>query len=182
MCPAFAGQSLESRLAAQRSVIRTQEPMHEISVIVARRDDAKAICETLGWAQALQGSGGWWIVPISRQFVANAVGGKLSLPDLEDPAEAALLGDAIAPLLKRLGQMALQGGIALAFTQYYGGGGAQAAAVLSRGGVLSGPWVKENAINDALVEVGVQSDGGRDPFDSVGLGQWRSMDDFASAG
>ncbi len=77
MCPAFAGQSLESRLAAQRSVIRTQEPMHEISVIVARRDDAKAICETLGWAQALQGSGGWWIVPISRQFVANAVGGKL---------------------------------------------------------------------------------------------------------
>ena len=155
---------------------------HELSVIVARRDDAKAICDALGCAPGLQGSGEWWIVPISAQFVSNAVGGKLLLPDLEDPVEAALLCDVITPLLNRLRQMPLQGGIALAFTQYFGGWGAQAAAVLSPGGVLSGPWVKENAINDALVEVGVQSEGGRDPFASVGLGQWRSMDDFAGAG
>lgn len=68
-------------------------------------------------------------------------------------------------------------------TSYFGGRGSQAAAVLGNGGMLlrsARPVVAhvptpEGPINAALRAIGVQATGGRDEFDTVGLGRFRSM-------
>lgn len=156
--------------------------MHEISVIVASDADSTAICASFGGAQRVRARGPWWIVPLSSGVARHVCGAGLSLPDLEDPAEAARLSDAIAPFTEALSQLPLRGAVALAFTQYSGGLGAQAAAVVRDGALVFGPAVEEDAINRALAHLGVEPESGQDLFDSVGLGQWRSMDALADAG
>jgi hypothetical protein len=152
--------------------------MHEISVIVASDADSSAICASFGCARRVRARGPWWIVPLSSGVAKQVLGAELSLPDLEDPAEAARLTGAIVPFTQALSLMPLQGAVALVFTQYSGGVGAQAAAVVREGALVFGPAVAIDAINTALAHLGVQPESGQDLFDSVGLGQWRSMDAF----
>jgi hypothetical protein len=156
--------------------------MHEISAIVASDNDSATICASIGGAQRVRARGSWWIVPLSSDVANRVFGAGLSLPDLEDPVEATQLTNAIAPLTEALSRLPLRGAVALVFTQYSGGTGAQAAAVVREGALVFGPTVQKDAIDEALAHLGVQPEPGQDLFDSVGLGQWRSMDDLAGAG
>ena len=148
--------------------------MHEISVIVASEADSGAICRAYPGADRIQAEGAWWIVPIQPPLVSS----ELRMPDLEESAEANGLSTVLAPLIASLARIPLQRPIALAFTQYFGGAGAQAAAVLESTKLVFGPLVSEDAINEALARVGVRASLGRDAFDTVGLSRWRSMDAF----
>jgi len=146
--------------------------MHELSVVIASEIDSALILKAHAGACRVRGRGGWWLIPAQALLPTEA----LDVPDLEDPAAAAKLPEALASLLESLATLPLHAPIALAFTRYFGGTGAQAAAVLDRGKLLLAPVVGSNAINEALALAGVQSLGGQDLFDSVGLSQWRSMD------
>jgi hypothetical protein len=156
--------------------------MHEISAIVASDSDSATICASFGGARRVRARGSWWVVPLSRDVANHVFGAGLSLPDLEDPAEATRLTNAVAPLTEALSRLPLRGAVALVFTQYSGGTGAQAAAVVREGALVLGPTVQEDAINEALAHLGVRPEPGKDLFDSVGLGQWRSMDALAGGG
>jgi hypothetical protein len=64
-------------------------------------------------------------------------------------------------------------------TEYFGGQGEQAAAVYRGGEVLMAPAVAETGpINVALRHLGVHAVQGKDEFDTVGLGSFRSFDDL----
>jgi hypothetical protein len=67
-------------------------------------------------------------------------------------------------------------------TEYHGGNGGQGAVLFRRGEVAFGPvWVEENIgpINEALSRMGVtQKREKLDAFDIVGLGEFRSNEDF----
>lgn len=152
--------------------------MHEIQAVIATERDAVAICRAWPGASRIKGESGWWLVPLHQAMVGRLTGRELVFPDLEDPLEAVRLPEAVAPLIEALRRVPLTDPVAVVLTQYWGGEGAQAAVVLSRGRVTLGPSVAQGVINQALLELGVQPQAGRDPFDTVGLGRWRSMDDF----
>ena len=66
---------------------------------------------------------------------------------------------------------------ALIKTDYFGGVGDQAACVYEGDRVLMPARTERfGPINEALLMLGVEPRGGRDPFDVVGLGQYRWFD------
>src|SRR5206468_6393509 len=93
---------------------------------------------------------GWWVVPLGPGVAIDLLGDELIIPDLEHPNQTAELPRVLAPLTETLCRLPLQGAIALPFTQYFGGTGDQAAAVVKEHSVVFGPAVHEGAINAAL--------------------------------
>jgi hypothetical protein len=65
-------------------------------------------------------------------------------------------------------------------TDYFGGRGQQGAAAWSPAGTL--PWqiAEGGVINAALHFIGVETGGFRDAFDAVGLGRYRSNEDWVT--
>ncbi len=60
--------------------------------------------------------------------------------------------------------------------EFFGGAGAQAHALFSKGRAIGHPVVSECAINDALRYLGVAKGEAHDEFDAIGLGQHRDTD------
>lgn len=89
-----------------------------------------------------------------------------------------------------------RGPLAFVEAEYFGGTGAQSAAVFEAGSMVLGPlrsettWdgsvfaappAHERAINVALRRLGVAASAGLDEFDTVGLGRHRSNDGFRTS-
>jgi hypothetical protein len=150
----------------------SERRMHEISVVIASEPDAAVIAEALGGVRPVQAASPWWLVPIKGIVV----------PDLQGAAPAPRLHEVLLPLIATIRSLSLGGPVALAFTQYSGGGGSQAAAVIDEAHLVYGPYAFEGAINDALAWLGVEAGEGEDEFEALGLDRWRSMDALAQAG
>lgn len=66
-------------------------------------------------------------------------------------------------------------------TDYFGGAGDQSAAVWDKGQKVYRRKAT-GAINEALRQIGVKEAGGMDRFDTVGLGKYRTNEDWAEHG
>jgi hypothetical protein len=83
-----------------------------------------------------------------------------------------------------LSSVTLDGALTYVETNYFGGAGSQAAAVFSggemvfRGATSIGRESirRDDPINVALRKVGIEATDGRDEFDTLGLGRFRSME------
>jgi hypothetical protein len=75
-----------------------------------------------------------------------------------------------------LHSLSIAGRVAYIETEYFGGTGAQAAAVWESGNLIFGPEQSEmiGPVDRALALLGVKSAGGRDEFDVAGLRKHRS--------
>ncbi|MFL6634900.1 MAG: hypothetical protein ACJ8HJ_21560 [Massilia sp.] len=93
------------------------------------------------------------------------------LPLTDDGSEE--LPAALLQLHSRLGS---QRPVAYIEAELFGGSGAQAHVLISQDGTDAGVNVSDDAINDALVWLGVQPCDGKDRFDTVGLGKHRETD------
>ena len=108
-------------------------------------------------------------------------------------SEFELLSSSIAQVIS---QSSFDSWIVYFETEYFGGTGQQSSAVWENGQLVYGPasssssWDAKNAnhvvdngwpINEALHRVGVWTDGKSDEFEMLGLGQYRSTDDFHAA-
>lgn len=60
-------------------------------------------------------------------------------------------------------------------TDYFGGYGSQAAVLLENGKITAGPISGIGTINQLLHKIGIQRWKGKDEFDSLGLGHYRSI-------
>ena len=96
------------------------------------------------------------------------------------------LGERVESLLAELSRISP---VAYVYTEYFGGVGEQSALAYVAGNLAthhggSGlvlPWsASAGPINSALAAIGVVRDRGQDEFDSLRLGQHRSMDDLES--
>ncbi|MGH6614725.1 hypothetical protein [Sphingomonas sp.] len=90
------------------------------------------------------------------------------------------LDAAFFPMVQSL---SVDGRIAYVQTEYFGGGGGQAALVADQGEILFGPTHDKTSgpINDALRLLGVQGGDDIDPFQAIGLASHRSNDGWRKA-
>jgi hypothetical protein len=65
-------------------------------------------------------------------------------------------------------------------TEYFGGEGYERSAVFRDGNLVLGPLDGAGAINQALRALGVVSRPGQEPFDALGLGRHRSLEEWLS--
>lgn len=87
-------------------------------------------------------------------------------------------GELPQALAELCGQLSQRGVIAYIEAEIFGGLGAQAHAIFSRGAALGPAVVSPHAINDALRALGISAFGAFDEFDAVGLGQHRHTDEW----
>jgi hypothetical protein len=79
-----------------------------------------------------------------------------------------------------LEQLSVTGRVAYIETEYFGGVGAQAAAVWDGGKIIFGPRQADiGPINDALRVLGITRTQTQDEFDVAGLGRHRQTEDWA---
>lgn len=85
------------------------------------------------------------------------------------PAELDLLGRAASA----------KGLVAYVEAEFFGGAGTQASVLWQHGNRVAGPVVCAQAINQALVALGVKRDAASDEFDALNLARHRATDDWS---
>lgn len=152
---------------------------HSVRLIIGREGGVAAFLQAWPGSRAVDLVGGWQAIPVD-EVLYDAVAA--AHPD-------AVRSDALdfcpAGLDAALAA-ATAGGGALAYveTEYFGGTGGQSAMAYVDGRVKMEPARAEWAgpINQALRRIGVVPEGGNDAFDTIGLGQRRTMADYEPEG
>jgi hypothetical protein len=96
-----------------------------------------------------------------------------AVPDLEAADVGSALRRFLAPLIAKVRSINASDDFCMIFTQYWGGAGTQAAVSVTHSGMLSSLTLGDDAINDALHQMGVESTAVEDAFKRVGLHTWR---------
>jgi hypothetical protein len=81
-------------------------------------------------------------------------------------------------LVPHLRELSRRGRVAYVEAEYHGGDGEQRSIVWDGGGARSEAEEGSFAINSALISLGVTRTDDADPFDALGLGRHRSVDDW----
>ena len=81
-------------------------------------------------------------------------------------------------LLKLCEDLSKRETIAYVEAEIFGGAGTQAYIIFSKGKQIGLPVVSDDAINQALRLLGVSKAGAVDEFEAVGLGRYRSTDEW----
>ncbi len=143
---------------------------HHIRGVVAMLPDAPVITASLDVSTVVPLGGGCVFVPLTdHAFDAlhDVPGDALAGFEWLTPKVESALSRAHAVL-----------SFAWVETEYFGGVGTQAAALYHRGRREWAAAAPGDVINRALEALGVRPDPGLDAFDTVGLGRFRSMDQF----
>ena len=152
---------------------------HSVRLIIGREGGVAAFLQAWPGSRAVDLACGWQAIPVDEAFY-DAVAA--AHPD-------AVRSDALdfcpAGLDAALAA-ATAGGGALAYveTEYFGGTGGQSAMAYVDGHAKMEPARAEWAgpINQALRRIGVVPEGEKDAFDTIGLGERRTMDDYEPGG
>ncbi len=145
---------------------------HHIQAIVARAPVDEAVADDLGLSVLRQA--GFVVIPLDADH-ADAAAEKLGVAH-EAYSDTMIFDRAITlEFARRLGISEF----AIVETEYFGGVGAQWATVYRDGQRMMPPT--EGGINQALEMIGVVPADGNDAFDTIGLGKYRSFEQFFSA-
>lgn len=149
---------------------------HVIATFVAKRHAAAALSRALADAPVYKlNHAELLIVPVSDDAFDAVVIAK---------GESAPAGTEFWRLTEALMDIAAEvsanfGPVAYVETDYFGGAGVQSAAAWIQGKLAMPPTTHPaGPINAALHTIGLERAGGLDEFDTLGLGQVRSMDAF----
>lgn len=152
---------------------------HSVQLIIGKGLGVQAFLRDWPMARVVELRGGWQAIPVSDDL----------LGEIEGRAAGAQRSDAldVAPAgLEQAMAAATREGGALAYveTDYFGGTGGQSAMVFANGRETMKPERSRGAgaINEALRGIGVLREAGKDEFDTVGLGERRSMADYEPEG
>lgn len=148
---------------------------HNIEAIIIADDADFSILSSVKDVHRMPLSQGLILIPVTDELSDGQSEGE---PDgSENPYEQFWkFSKGIQKLIERLSKGRP---VAYVETEYFGGTGAQVAAVWKDGSLEFGPEQAEiGPINAALRLLGVHTEKGRDEFDSVGLGRFRSNEDW----
>lgn len=149
---------------------------HNIAAIIAGADIAAAFAVAADAPPPTELLSSLVIVPLSdRQF--DRISG------LEPGAYVAGFAYLSASLTEALAAASSEGPVVYIETEYFGGTGSQAAAVFVDGEMVLAEHQadtrdthrRDGPINKALRLLGVSASGGRDEFDTLGLGRFRDV-------
>jgi hypothetical protein len=157
---------------------------HSLRAIIGRPTACAALAAQFGAVQRVALRQGFEMVPL----VGSLFDRLAFSTDASNPEAAAGGWSSLGVQAEdRLAELSRIAPIAHVCTEYFGGVGEQAAVgfvdgrVATRSGgvgrVLA--WSSSiGPINDALAAIGVARERGKDEFDSLGLGEYRSMDEW----
>lgn len=152
---------------------------HEVRLIIGRGESVGAFLREWPGSRSVELSGGWQAIPVDDKLYDAVVS---RYPD----AVRADALDFVPAGLDAALAVATAEGCALAYveTEYFGGTGGQSAMAYVDGAVKMEPARAEWAgpINQALRRIGVVPEGEKDAFDTIGLGERRTMADYEPEG
>lgn len=151
---------------------------HSVQLIIGKGLAVQAFLRDWPMARAVELRGGWQAIPVSDDLLGEIEGQAAGAQRSEEL-------DMVPAGLERAMAAATREGGALAYveTEYFGGTGGQSAMVYASGRETMAPQrSRGGAINEALRGIGVVKEAGKDEFDTVGLGERRSMDDYEPEG
>jgi hypothetical protein len=152
---------------------------HSVRLIIGREGGIAAFLGAWSGSRAVELAGGWQAIPVDDALY-DAVAATHP-----DAVRADALDFAPAGLDAALAAATAEGG-ALAYveTEYFGGTGGQSAMAYVDGRAKMEPARAQWAgpINQALRRIGVVPEGENDAFDTIGLGERRTMADYEPEG
>ena len=154
--------------------------MHVIQVLIGMNEVMEIFEDRWTTTKSFPLTSDMAIVPVNESLVVEMIGRGIEWPDLEEIAFEEDLTKILEPILCSLRKSSLPGQVAFLMTQYFGGVGAQVAALVDPKGALDKVFLGPESINTALSELGVCRDmaTGLDEFATIGLGRWRSNNDI----
>ncbi len=153
--------------------------MHSVHLIIGKGVAAAAFLQRGPTASAVDLREGWQAIPVDDTLYAAI---EALNPDVVRPSGLDVsplgLSEALAAV------RAKGGGVAYVLTEYFGGMGAQAAITFIDGREVVSPQSAKGAgpIDQALRRIGVVRTEAGDEFDTIGLGQRRTMADYEPEG
>jgi len=153
---------------------------HSVQLIVGRGAAVQAFLRQWPGARAVELREGWQAIPVEDAVYAAI---EVKAPGAVRPPE--LDGSPFGLDLALAGATEGGGGLAYVETEYFGGTGGQSAMAFVDGREAMAPQRARGgggAINQALRAIGVKRSVADDEFDTVGLGERRSMEDYGQDG
>lgn len=153
---------------------------HSVQLIIGRGAAVQAFLRQWPGARAVDLREGWQAIPVEDALYAAI---EAKAPGASRPPKLD-----VSPLgLDQALAGATEGGGGLAYveTEYFGGTGGQSAMAFLDGRETMAPQRARGgggAINQALRAIGVKRSVADDEFDTIGLGERRSMDDYGPDG
>ena len=153
---------------------------HSVQLIIGRGQAVVSFLRQWPGARAVDLRGGWQAIPVDEPLY-DAI-------EAKHPGAARPSGLDVSPLglSEALAEAtATGGGLAYVETEYFGGTGGQSATAFVDGQQVMAPQTARGGagpINQALRRIGVERTAADDEFDTIGLGQRRSMDDYEPEG
>ncbi len=152
---------------------------HSVQLVIGSADSVAAFLRDWPGSRSVELAGGWHAVPVDDALFQQI---EMSSREARRPEEL----DSSPPGLEAAMEVATRGGGALAYveTDYWGGSGGQSAVAYVDGRVAVHPYRSKGAggpINSALRAIGVAR-GADDEFDTIGLGERRTMTDYELEG
>ena len=154
---------------------------HQIQALIGRPEVLEVLRERFDAARRAPLAQGYEMVPATSALLEAIDAGCPPAARAADVAGFVHLGGGLVPLLLELSGLAP---VAYIETEYFGGVGTQAAAAYANGepayiqGELEIGPLEVGPINEALKILGVLRGHSIDEFEAVGLGRYRSMDDW----
>lgn len=153
---------------------------HSVQLIIGRGAAVQAFLRQWPGARVVELREGWQAIPVEDALYAAI---EAKAPGASRPPELD-----VSPLgLDQALAGATEGGGGLAYveTEYFGGAGGQSATAFVDGREAMAPQRARGGggtINQALRAIGVTRSTPHDEFDTIGLGERRSMDDYEPDG
>lgn len=152
---------------------------HSVHLIIAKGAAVSAFLRQWPDARAVELHHGWQAIPVDEALylaIEARYPGAIRPSGLD--ASPLGLSEALAEATAK------GGGLAYVETEYFGGMGAQAATAFADGREVVAPQSAKGAgpINQALRRIGVTLTESNDEFDTIGLGERRTMTDYEPEG
>ncbi|HVY89495.1 MAG TPA: hypothetical protein VG942_11540 [Hyphomonadaceae bacterium] len=153
---------------------------HSVQLLIGKDPAIGRFLNRWKVARTVELAGGWLVVPMEEKLYTAI---EAASPGTTRPAQLDL-----SPLgLEEAMIAATHDGGALVYieTDYWGGTGGQSAMAVADGLVTRQPERSRGAggpVNSALRAIGVTRQGDKDEFDTIGLGERRTMEDYEPEG
>lgn len=162
---------------------------HSIQVFIARQEILESIPPTLSQAHLILLPQGFAMIPNTEELFDRITHYQPSMAGKEFEVFYKLS----SALISWAEDLSKDGPVAYIETDYFGGTGSQSAVAWSKVKVICGPYesetrwlngqlvrkpLEQNAINKALICLGVERGEALDEFEAIGLGDYRDNEDW----
>lgn len=147
---------------------------HYVQAFVGSKPLLESVQQRFGVSRVVELEQGLFLLPLTEELY-DALPSAPAAFEWAGEFHFLFLDSKVVALLKEASQAE---SLAYVETEYFGGDGGQGAIVARGGEIVLGPSKGDGSINAALNLLGAKKAGAHDEFEAVGLGRFRSNDDW----